>query len=130
MRILLNLILERLSRYNCQTHVEAGSQPGFERICLLPEKAEELNPGRIYVGELSQALALRAEGASFCCVCVRDRVHDRAETDEALLGLIVVNENVSQHRVYTELQDLFCTVSEWVNHIPINCLSQFQCGFS
>ena len=117
MRISLNLILERLSRYNCQTHVEAGSQPGFERICLLPEKAEELNPGRIYVGELSQALALRAEGASFCCVCVRDRVHDRAETDEALLGLIVVNENVSQHRVYTELQDLFCTVSEWVNHM-------------
>ncbi len=117
MRISLNLVLEQLARYNCQTHIEAGKQLWFERLCLLPEKGEELDPKRLYVGELSQALALRAEGAAFFCVCVRDRVHDRAETDEALLGLLIVNENVSLHRVYSELQDLFFTVSEWVNRM-------------
>ncbi len=115
MRISLNLVLEQLGRHNCQTHVANGNQLGFERLCLLPDRAEEIDPKRLYVADLSQALALRREGAAFYCVCVRDRVRDSEETEALLSGLIVVNENVSQRRIYTELQDLFFTVSEWVN---------------
>ena len=115
MRISLNLVLEQLKEHNCQTYIESGGQLGFERLCLLPEKGEEIDPTRLYVGDLSQALALRLQGTDFYCVCVRDRVHDRAETEEVLAGLIVINENISQRKIYTELQDLFFTVSEWVN---------------
>ncbi len=117
MRITLNLVLEQLSRHSCQNYIVSGGQLGFERLCLLPEKGEEIDPSRLYVGELSQALALRVQGTEFYCVCVRDRVRDSAETDELLSGLIVVNENVSQRKIYTELQDLFYTVSEWVNRM-------------
>ncbi len=117
MRITLDLVLEQLNRHSCQTFIQSGGSLSFERLCLLPERAEELAPGRLYVGELSQALALRAQDTPFYCVCVRDRVHDREETEEALSGLIVVNENISQRRIYTELQDLFYTVSEWVNQM-------------
>ena len=115
MRISLNLVLEQLKEHNCQTYIESGGQLGFERLCLLPEKGEEIDPTRLYVGDLSQALALRLQGTDFYCVCVRDRVPDRAETEEMLAGLIVINENISQRKIYTELQDLFFTVSEWVN---------------
>ena len=117
MRISLNLVLEELSRHDCEAHVDLGSQIGFERLCLLPENAEETDPHRLYVGDLSQAIRLRLQGKPFFCVCVRDRVHDGAETDEVLTGLIVVNENVSQRRIYTELQELFYSVSEWVNRM-------------
>ena len=117
MRISLNLVLEQLESHSCETHVENGDSLGFERLCLLPEKGEKLEPSRLYVGDLSQALALRETAAAFYCVCVRDRVRDGAETEEMLSGLIVVIENVSQRRIYTELQDLFFTVSEWVNRM-------------
>ena len=117
MRISLHLILEQLDKYNLESHIDPGGTPGFDRLCLLPEKSDEVDPERLYVGDLSQALALRGQGAAFYCVCVRDRVHDRAETEEILSGLIVVNENISQRRVYSQLQDLFYTVSEWVNRM-------------
>lgn len=117
MRISLNLVLEQLGGHSCQTHIENGEQLGFERLCLLPDRGESVDPLRLYVGDLSQAMALRKEGKRFYCVCVRDRVHDSEETEQLLSGLIVVNENISQRRIYTELQDLFFSVSEWVNRM-------------
>ncbi len=117
MFVTLNLILEALNKYNCRNHVVAGEDIRFERICLLPETPEPSATGRLYVGSLSEALALRSQGAQFYCVCVRDTAEDLAEEPaeaELLSGLIIINENLSQRQIFSELQEIFYTVSEWV----------------
>ena len=57
MYVSLNLVLEHLCHYNCQSLINPKKPLQFDRLCLLPECADDLISRHLYVGELSLALA-------------------------------------------------------------------------
>lgn len=122
MSITLNLVREQLKPYRCRDFINTEKEVRFTRICILPENGKDLHSETLYAGELSLALSLRAEGKDFFCVCIRD-TEPAAETESApLSGLLLLEDPVSVRTVFSELQDLFYRVSEWVSQM-------FQCAY-
>jgi sugar diacid utilization regulator len=114
MLISLNIILDVLRSYHQEIHVPADSKLSFSRCLPLPDEMHELSDECIYVGGLAKALMLRVNDSSFYCICLRDRVKDDIETEKALEGLIIINENISQTTLLLLVQNRFFAIIEWI----------------
>jgi sugar diacid utilization regulator len=112
MQISLNIILDVLMLYKLEIHI-ANRQVSFAMCLPLPDGPEELNKDCIYIGELSRALQYRSGGSSFFCICRRDRVKDSIESESHLAGLVIVNENITQVMLLTQVQTRFFSVLDW-----------------
>jgi sugar diacid utilization regulator len=109
----MNIMLDSIGRYNYESHLSAPEDLSLRCVAPLPADAdgETLREGCLYVGLLSDALRVGAEG--FLCFCLRDRERDEAETDEATEGLVIVEESFAPERLFRELQDVFVLVNDW-----------------
>ena len=89
MKITLNIILDVLSGYQFENYID-DDERCFNECLLLPEYLQELKESCIYVGRLTEVLALPLP-ENICCICVRDRFKDGRETEETLKDLVIVN---------------------------------------
>lgn len=149
MYVTLNLILESLDQYAYRDYTGPDKSLRFERLCLLPETPARPEPGRLYVGDLSDAVSFRAESGKFFCVCIHsckeclthdekadhiqgaktdfifdgktesthDRKTDPTEKEDLYSGLIIIDENISCRKIFSELSELFYTIGEWTGRM-------------
>jgi sugar diacid utilization regulator len=117
MLISLNIILDVLQSYHQENHTLADSKHSFSRCLPLPDDTRDLWGDCIYIGGLSKALSLRDDNKDFYCICLRDRVKDEIETESALYGLIIINENISQTSLMLQVQNRFFTIIDWIQQM-------------
>ena len=114
MQISLNIILDKLSGYRMETHLPLPSDRKFNREEILPAVTAEMNSNRLYLGRLSQVIALPAENRKDnVFICLRDRIRDDGETEEIMQNTIVVNENISFESLIALVQDVFYEIESW-----------------
>ncbi len=115
MQISLNIILDVLQPYHQEAYVTADCKLSFSRCLPLPDEARDIMWDCIYVGGLSKALSLRGSNTEFCCICLRDRVKDDAETDTSLKGLIIINENFTLNALLMQVQNRVFAIFDWIH---------------
>lgn len=117
MLVSLNIILDVLQSYHQEIHVPATNKLSFSRCLPLPDETEALDNDCIYIGGLSKALHLRRSNSGICCICLRDRVKDEAETEAALDGFIIINENISPTTLLLQVQNRFFAILDWIQQV-------------
>lgn len=117
MQVSLNIILDVLEAYRQDVYISSDTKLSFSRCLPLPDDIQDVTKDCIYVGGLSKSLTLRGSNSDFCCICLRDRVRDEAETDAALNGLIIINENISQNALLIQVQNRFFAIFDWIHQI-------------
>ena len=114
MEVSLNIILDKLSCYRMETHLPLPSDRKFGRVEILPSLSADIRPGRLYLGRLSQVIALPAEGRNDSVfLCLRDRIKDAGETEDLMRGTVVINENLSYEHLFAFVQDVFYEIESW-----------------
>lgn len=115
MQITLNIVLECIGKYNFEVNLDTAISKRFTGVCLLPQTKEDLSSDKLYVGTLTEVMHLRQGDQSICCVCLRDRVKDAAETSELLSGTVVVNENIKLSVLFMDIQNEFIRLNDWIS---------------
>jgi hypothetical protein len=115
MNISLNIVLDALSPFSVETHIDDAEPRSFNKCLPLSEAIVRPDPECLYYMGLSAFLALRRARniSGICCVCWRDRICDSAETPAMLGGLIIVNENITPTAIITRLQQRFYELMNW-----------------
>ncbi len=113
MRISLNIILDSISHYEHELHVELPAKINFRRVLLLPKKTADIDPDCLYVCTLSDAMRIPDRNPDVCLFCIRDRIRDKSETEEKLRGMIIINENLEFEQLFSEIQDTFVKLNNW-----------------
>lgn len=115
MNITLNIILDRLSKFQIESHLSAVSDKRFDSVELLPMSlATNLFSDRLYFCRLSLAIMIpHVNRENVTIVCLRDRIKDRDETDDMMNGIIVVNENFSFEQMFSYVQNIFTELNCW-----------------
>lgn len=115
MNISLNIILDRLSKYNIEPHLALPSDKSFDSVVLLPmSPTSTLDSRKLYFCRLSLAMLLPyrlRENATM--LCLRDRIKDDTETDDMMQGIVIINENISYEQVFSSVQEVFCELTQW-----------------
>ncbi|MDR1299679.1 MAG: helix-turn-helix domain-containing protein [Oscillospiraceae bacterium] len=114
MDVSMNIMLDSMRRYCCETHIGAPGRVSVRRVAPLPREpgGGVTREGCLYVGRLSDAMRVqRTEG--FVCFCLRDRERDTRETEETLSGLLIVDGGIDLEGLFAHVQDAFSQVSEW-----------------
>ncbi len=122
--ISLNIILDSISHYKYELHIDLPSDITFRRIALLPREMNASKPDCLYVCRLSEAMRLKKEVTDFYCMCLRDRIRDERETNELLSGLIVINQNMELEQLFSELQDTFVCINDWYEDMQSAIITQ------
>lgn len=117
MYISLNIILDSIEHYRYESHIELPSDLTFRRISLLPKEITSAKVDCLYVCRLSDAMRAAKQISNFYCLCLRDRMHDERETKELLSGMIIINENMEQEQLFSEVQDTFIKINDWYEHM-------------
>lgn len=111
----LNILLDSLNKDSLESHIKSGDERKYRQIDYLPEKdVSGLDTNTIYVGKLSRALARNRETPGYHYICIRDRFNDKDETEQALEGIVLVNENISVHKLYGALQRQSRRIYNWI----------------
>jgi len=117
MQVSLSIILDVLESYRQEIHISPEDKLSFSRCLPLADNVLDMTSDCIYVGGLAKALALRGTNSNISCICLRDRVKDEAETDDALDGLIIINENITQNTLLMQVQNRFFTIFDWIHRM-------------
>lgn len=115
MNISLSIILDRLSRYQTESHVTCPDSRVFEDVRLLPiSHSIDFAEDTIYFCSLSLAILVPAEKRrNIVFICQRDRIQDGYETDDVMEGIIVINESISYEELFSCIHDIFVEFSQW-----------------
>lgn len=113
MQITLKLILDELG-YECEGTTDAKNNPTFECVELLASHGSDFSGKTLLVCTLSEALAVTNQEPGLHFLCIRDRVVDELETQEAMCGLIVVKRNLPLREFFNEIQRVFVRISNWL----------------
>ena len=71
----------------------------------------------IHICRLSDALRASAVSPGKYYLCIRDRITDSIETEAALQGMVIINENMDIEWLLNRVQDIFDQISEWYREI-------------
>ena len=113
MHISVQTLLEELN-YNYEIHCTHVEKKKYEWVKLLTDENTVREENYIYTGRLSQVLELKSRGSDQCFICLRDRLPDSRESEEALQGLIIINENVKLEELFECLQGVFLKLERWI----------------
>jgi sugar diacid utilization regulator len=113
MYISLNIILDSISHYRHEVHVELPTDKAFRRMSLLPREISKIRSECLYVCRLSEAMRAVTQTSGFNCMCLRDRIQDERETQELLSGMIIINENLELEQLFSEVQETFILMNDW-----------------
>ena len=80
-------------------------------------RGEEPEWGAEYLRVCLLSEALGRPRRESCCLCLRDRIADDAESDEAMAGLVVINENVGIIDLFNRVQDVFIRINSWIHRL-------------
>lgn len=120
--ISLNILLDPINAEKLDAHIPEDERRCYSWVEYLPDiGGEALCDDIIYVTKLSHALFHKASSPDFHCVCIRDRIPDEQETEEALRGFIIVNENIDVYKLYKLLQGQLLKIIDWVMNMK-ECL--------
>ena len=112
MEVTLNILLSAIQQHNYKSYIMFSGKRKISRVRLY-ETDMVLSPNELYVCRLSEILNTDRTGTEVCCVCVRDRVEDKLETEQRLINLVVVNANVSKIQLFSDLQEMFLKTIAW-----------------
>ena len=110
MHLSLHLILSELG-IDTRAHDLPGEIPSFSSAELYSD-AEEHRADILYVCRLSVAILARSR-ENLYFLCVRDRMADDSETEEAMRGILVIPKNVDLHLLFNRVSRIFFKVSGW-----------------
>jgi len=111
----LNILLDSIDPDHLVNHIPEGERRPYHLVDYLPEKEiHELSSDVLYVGKLSRAIARNREEVGYHYVCIRDRIPDDQETEQLLQGIVIVNENISLHELFTILQQQQLKIFNWI----------------
>lgn len=115
LNISLNIILDQLSKFHLEPHLSLPSKREFSCAELLPAAMNaDLRSDKLYFGWLSQALPIPASMRKDATIfCLRDRIADSTETDEAMNGIVVIHEEIDYELMFSHVQNIFCDISQW-----------------
>lgn len=109
----LSIILDCLNEYNYDSHVSGAGDVKFGWVNMFPPKQRALSSDHIYIGKLSDIMSAEWRGDVVCCIALRDRIKDDAETEERLKNLIVLNCNSDILDVFGHVQRTFYEIFNW-----------------
>lgn len=110
MQLTLKLILDEL-KYEVET--QPVENPTFSSVELFTANGADLSGNTLLITTLSEALQLERHKGIYL-LCVRDRMVDSLETQEALCGLIIVKKNVELRMLFNLVQRVFTKIGSWV----------------
>lgn len=117
MYVSLNILLDSIAGHQHEVHIALPSGKTFNRTALLPRDGRTLTPDWLYICRLSEFIRTAPGVPGVCYVCLRDRVQDGLETEELLANTIVINENMELEELFTEIQDVFFRINEWIQQM-------------
>lgn len=113
MTLSLNIILDQLRDLPLENHVPMPTDAAFCRCALLPRTYASMRPDYIHVCRLSEALHATASTKGMYYLCIRDRLKDASETEEAVQGMVIINENMDVELLLNMVQEVFHRISDW-----------------
>ncbi|MCR5388455.1 MAG: helix-turn-helix domain-containing protein [Lachnospiraceae bacterium] len=113
MKLSLNIILDQLRELSVENHILNKNGVAFSHCALLPRNYSIMQKDYIHVCRLSEALRASASTKGMYYFCIRDRMKDAGETEEALNGMIIVNENMDVEKLLNALTEVFERISDW-----------------
>lgn len=112
MELSLKLIMDELG-VEADSNIPMGGNPRFLTVELYSASWYEPAEDKLLVSTLSEALlAPHREGQYF--LCIRDRMVDETETDEAMRGTIVLRRNIDLRELFNRVQRIFVAVNAWI----------------
>lgn len=117
MAVTLNTILATLSPYRYQNFIPLNSKRNYVCVSILPPTPDLMMVDALYMCRLSEALKFNQSANGFHYLCVRDCLPDAQETEEALSGLIVINEEVGIGLLFSLVQKRFLEVDSWISQM-------------
>lgn len=108
-----SIILDELGLHYTY-HLDEHDQPKFEWVKLLVPKESMPSKNYLYVCTLSEALEYSSKIKGFYYLCIRDRIADESETEEALRGMVIVNENMNLRELFNRVQKIFIKINRWI----------------
>lgn len=118
--ITLNMMMDALKSYRKDVHVADIASHSFHACLPLPAAGETLRADVLYIGGLSAVLELPVSvRGNAVCICLRDRIQDHRETQQAMSSLIVVNENIPPLRFLGEMQSYFFDLTDWITQLYV-----------
>lgn len=115
--ISLNIILDKLSCYQHEVHVSMPCDKAFNRTALLPRDDQGMNPDWLYICRLSEYIRDASHSPGIYYICLRDRMIDTTETESMMANTIIINENMELEQLFTEVQDVFFQINEWIREM-------------
>ena len=117
MYISLNILLDKLACHQHDVHIEMPCDKTFNRTALLPRDDQDMHTEWLYICKLSEYIRVAPKAREIYYICLRDRMRDDLETEELLTNTIIINENMELDQLFTEVQDVFFGVNEWVREM-------------
>lgn len=113
MRIPFSIILDELN-LQYTYHLDEHDHPQFEWAKLLVPKESTPSKNFLHVCTLSEALEYSSKVKGFYYLCIRDRIADESETEEALRGMVIINENLNLRELFNRVQKIFIKINNWI----------------
>jgi hypothetical protein len=112
MNISLKLIMDELG-FDADINVPSAQNPRFSSVELYSVSGNDTSGGVLIVSTLSEALsAPRRDGLAF--LCIRDRIVDDSETEDAMSGIVVVRKNIDLRDLFNRVLRIFTGVNSWL----------------
>ena len=119
LKISLNLLLEELGFELDRPH---SINPSFSRVEQYLLGRSDFSGESLLISTLSEALLVPAKPGLYF-LCVRDRMVDDLETDEALERIFIVRRNMDSRDLFTVVQRLFMRIHDWVMQMQVSVLN-------
>ncbi|MCQ2452455.1 MAG: helix-turn-helix domain-containing protein [Oscillospiraceae bacterium] len=113
MTLSLNILLDQLREYPLENHIPLPSDAAFTCCALLPRFYSAMRTDYLHVCRLSEALHAAANRDGMFYLCIRDRLKDDEETEDALRGMVILNENMDVEKLLNTVQLLFNRIRDW-----------------
>lgn len=111
MNITIEILLDEL-KYNYTMHFPSNENIKFEWVKLFHRKGPAPCAEYLQVCLLSEALEVPPNTGCYY-LCLRDRIADSKETENALSGMIIINENISLFELFNHVQEIFIKINRW-----------------
>lgn len=115
--ISLNIILDKISSHQHSVHIKMPCAKAFSRTALLPRNSKDMTSDWLYVCRLSDYIRVAPHTPDIYYLCLRDRMEDSEETEDLLSNTIIINENIELEYLFTEIQDIFFRINEWIQEM-------------
>ena len=124
MTLSLNIILDQLRELPLENHIPMPCDAVFSRCALLPRSYSSMRKEYLHVCRLSEALHASASAQGMYYLCIRDRMKDAGETEDAVRGMVIINENMDVEKLLDLMQEVFHQISDWYQEMQSSLIHE------